>query len=249
MVAADRSLGLRLTVAAVLAVLLLVPASLIGVLVVDNWAPLHDLDLTVTDALHGFAVDHPAWVRAMVIWCVVFAPNSLRLAAAVLVIWLWRRGASGLALWVAFTMTVGGVLDLLLKLMVGRQRPDLLDPVARAAGYAFPSGHALTSALAAGVFLLVLLPLVGDRRWLRAGLWAAAFVIPLITGICRVGLGVHWTSDVVAGWLLGVAVVAATAAGFDAWQRRAGRHRPDVAGDGVSCSTGEHEKGRDLGRH
>jgi hypothetical protein len=170
----DRSLGLRITVAAVLAVLLLVPSSLIAVLVVDNWAPLHDLDLTVTDALHGFAVGHPAWVRAMVVWSIVFAPNSLRLAAAVLVVWLWRRGASSLALWVVLTMTVGGLLGALLKLLVGRHRPDLLEPVARATGYSFPSGHALNSALTAGVFLLVLLPFVKERRWLRAALWAVA---------------------------------------------------------------------------
>jgi membrane-associated phospholipid phosphatase len=229
----DRSLGLRITVAAVLAVLLLVPSSLIAVLVVDNWAPLHDLDLTVTDALHGFAVGHPAWVRAMVVWSIVFAPNSLRLAAAVLVVWLWRRGASSLALWVVLTMTVGGLLGALLKLLVGRHRPDLLEPVARATGYSFPSGHALNSALTAGVFLLVLLPFVKERRWLRAALWAVAIVVPLITGVCRVGLGVHWTSDVVAGWLLGVAVVAATAAGFEAWRGRVGRREVEVTREGV----------------
>ena len=229
----DRSLGLRLTVAAVLAVLLLVPFSLIAVLVVDNWAPLRDLDLSVTDALHGFALDHPAWVRAMAVWCVVFDPNSLRVAAAVLVVWLWRRGASGLAVWVVVTMTVGGVLGALLKLLVGRHRPDLLEPVARATGYAFPSGHALNNALAAGVFLLVLLPFVKGRRWLRAALWTVAILVPLITGISRVGLGVHWASDVVAGWLLGVAVVAATTAAFEAWRERLGRRRVAVTDEGV----------------
>jgi undecaprenyl-diphosphatase len=233
MPAVDRSLGLRLTVAAVLALVLLVPFALLSVLIVDNWAPLRDLDLSVTDALHGFAVGHPAWVRAMAVWSIVFAPNSLRVVAAVLVVWLWRRGASRLALWVVITFAVGGVLGALLKLLVGRHRPDLLEPVARATGYSFPSGHALNSALAAGVFLLVLLPFVKERRWLRATLWALAIVVPLITGVCRVGLGVHWTSDVVAGWLLGVAVVAMTAAGFEAWRERVGRRRAEVTAEGV----------------
>ena len=59
-------------------------------------------------------------------------------AAARWSIWLLRRGARRLALWAATTMVVGGLLGPLLKLLVGRDRPDLLDPVARAAGLLVP---------------------------------------------------------------------------------------------------------------
>ncbi len=230
----DRALGLRLTLAAVLAFVLLVPLSLLAVLVVGNWPPLHSVDLDITDALHGFAAGHIAWVRAMAVWSYLCDPNVMRAAALVLAVWLWRRkDAPRLAWWVVVTMTVGGVLAALLKLLVGRHRPELLDPVARAAGYSFPSGHALNTALAAGVFLLVLLPFVHDRRRLRGLLWTMAILIPLITGVCRVGLGVHWTSDVLAGWLMGIAVVAATAAAFAAWRERSGRRRVKVTDEGV----------------
>jgi membrane-associated phospholipid phosphatase len=230
----DRSLSLRLTVAATLALALLVPVALLAVLVVGDWPPLHHLDEAVSNALHGFAVGHRGWVRAMIVWSYVFDPNPLRVAAAVLALWLWRwRHSARLALWVVLTMTTGGVLGVVLKLLVGRHRPDLLDPVARAAGYSFPSGHALNNALAAGVFLLVLLPFVRDRpRW-RAALWTVVVLVPLITGFCRVGLGVHFASDVVAGWLLGIAVVAATAAGFEAWRERSGRRNVKVTDEGV----------------
>jgi undecaprenyl-diphosphatase len=230
----DRALGLRLTVAAVLTIVLLVPLSLLAVLVVGNWPPLHSVDLEITDALHSFAVGHTAWVRAMAVWSYLCDPNAMRVAALGLAVWLWRvKDAPRLAWWVVVSMTVGGVLAALIKLLVGRHRPELLEPVARAAGYSFPSGHALNSALAAGVFLLVLLPFVHDRRWLRVLLWTMVILIPLITGVCRVGLGVHWASDVLAGWLMGIAVVAATAAAFAAWRERSGRRRVTATDEGV----------------
>jgi undecaprenyl-diphosphatase len=205
-------LGLRLTTAAALAVLVLVPFALIAALVSGGWAPLHDLDEAVMTGLHSWALEHPRWTTAGIWWTNVFAPFPLRAAALVLVIWLLRRQAKDLALWVATTMVAGGLLGVVLKLLIGRHRPDLLDPVARATGFAFPSGHALNAALTAGVFLLVLLPVArGAKRWL---LWAAAIVVTVLTGLSRIVLGVHWTSDVVAGTLLGVAVVAVTAAAF-----------------------------------
>ena len=214
------ALGLRLTVAAVAAFLILVPFALLAVLVAGRWEPLHRLDLTITDAVHSAVLGHHGLVRAMVVWCYVFDPNSLRAAALVLVIWLLRRRARRMALWVATTMAAGGLLGAGLKLLVGRHRPDLLDPVARATGYSFPSGHALNAALAAGVFLLVLLPVIGDGRGRRAALWIAALTVTVVTGVCRVALGVHWSSDVLGGWILGAAVVAATAAAFATWRDR-----------------------------
>ena len=205
-------LGLRLTTASVLALLVLVPFALISVLVTGGWRPLHDLDERVTDALHSWALGHPHWTEASLWLTTVFGPNPLRVAALGLVIWLLRRRARRLALWVATTMVVGGLLGVVLKLLVGRHRPDLLDPVARAAGYSFPSGHALNAALTAGVFVLVLLPVArGAKRWV---LWGSAIAVAVLTGLSRIVLGVHWTSDVVAGWLLGVAVVTVTAAAF-----------------------------------
>ncbi|MEH0841405.1 phosphatase PAP2 family protein [Micromonospora sp. CPCC 205711] len=229
----DHSLGLRLTVASAAAFLVLVPFALLAVLVVGAWPPLHELDATVTHALHRYAVDHPAWVRTMDVWTHVFGPGPLRVAALVVVLWLWSRQARRLALWVVTTMAVGGSLGALLKLLVGRSRPDLLDPVARAAGFSFPSGHALNATLAAGVLLLVFLPFTRGRPVARVALWAAAVLIAGVTGLSRVALGVHFTSDVLGGWLLGTAVVAATAAAFTTWRARTGRPTARPAKEGV----------------
>ncbi|GIE94765.1 phosphatase PAP2 family protein [Paractinoplanes rishiriensis] len=221
----DESLGVRLAVAAGGAVALLVPFALIAVLVVGNVGWLHRLDMSVTDALHNHALGNPGWVRFMAVWSTVFDPWVWRVAALGLVVWLVRRNARSLAWWVGITMVAGGLLGVLLKVLVGRHRPSFLDPVANAVGYAFPSGHALNNALGAAVFLLVLLPLVRHRPGLRALLWVAAVVVPVVTAISRVALGVHWTSDVTAGLLLGVAVVAATTATY---LHRAGRVRAGI---------------------
>ncbi|MFJ6196094.1 phosphatase PAP2 family protein [Micromonospora sp. NPDC092111] len=219
----EHPLGLRLTLASAATFLVLVPFAVLAALVVGAWPPLHGLDATVTDALHRYAVDHPAWVRVTVVWTNVFSPGPLRVAALALVGWLWSRRARRLALWVAATMAVGGLLGALLKLLVGRSRPDLLDPVARAAGFSFPSGHALNATLAAGVLLVVFLPYTRGRPTASGALWTAAVLLAVLTGLSRVALGVHWISDVLGGWLLGVAVVAATAAALRVWRVRTGR--------------------------
>jgi undecaprenyl-diphosphatase len=230
----DRSLGLRLTVAAVAAFLVLVPFSLLALLVLGSWTPLHRLDEQVTVTLHAYAVGHPGWVDLMTAWSAVFAPWPLRMGALALVIWLARRGARRLALWVITTMVTGGLLGVGLKLLVGRDRPDLLDPVTRAAGYSFPSGHALNAALAAGVLLLVVLPMARSP-WARGTVWAAAATVAVVTGLSRVAIGVHYSSDVLGGWLLGAAVVAATAAGFTAWRHR--QHLPPTDRPGPPGTT------------
>ena len=183
---------------------LLAPVGLLGALVAGRWAPLRDSDVAVTDATHAWAVKQPAMVDAMNVWTLVFSPMALRGAALLLAIWLFRRRDTRAAWWVIITMAAGGLIAALVKLVVQRDRPSFLDPVAEATGYAFPSGHAANAALAAGVFLLIL------RRHRRL-LWPAAAVVTVITGLTRIGLGVHWTSDVVAGWFLGAATVAAAA--------------------------------------
>lgn len=194
-----------------MAVLPLVPFALIAALVASGWAPLHALDRDVTNSLNRAANASPHLTSAMTWLTNIFHPNVFRVAALVLVIWLFRRRARLTAVWVAVTMTAGGLLGGLLKLLFARDRPELLEPVSSAAGYAFPSGHALNSVLGVAVLVAVFPKLT----WL--------WLIPPVTALTRVLLGVHWTSDVMAGLLLGAAVPAITLAVF----RRFGAPAPE----------------------
>jgi len=81
--------------------------------------------------------------------------------------------------------------------------------------------------VAASVLLLVFLPLLrGAWRWVAVG---AAVVFVLAIGFARVTLGVHYVSDVLAGYVLGAAWVAAMIAAFNAWRRERGRPAADPA--------------------
>jgi undecaprenyl-diphosphatase len=135
--------------------------------------------------------------------------------------WLLRRGLPRLALFVAVTVAVSPLLNTAVKLAVDRARPVLPDPVARASGLSFPSGHAQNAVVAAAVLLLVFLPVLrGARR--RVAVVASVLLVAAI-GFSRVALGVHYVSDVLAGYVLGGAWVAATTAAFSLGRRERGR--------------------------
>ena len=90
----------------------------------------------------------------------------------------------------------------LIKPLVGRPRPAIGPLVATASGYAFPSGHA-TQTAAVAVTLALLGAAVATSWPRRVGVWLAAVLVMLTVGFSRVYLGVHWPSDVVAGFALG----------------------------------------------
>ena len=107
---------------------------------------------------------------------------------------------------VALAVVVSGVLAEGLKGALGRGRPPAYAALVHVGGLSMPSTDAaLTAAAAVALYLSLTWLDPGRRRLVGAAL---AFGV-LTVGVCLVYLGVHWTSDVVAGWALGVAVGAA----------------------------------------
>lgn len=101
------------------------------------------------------------------------------------------------------------VLEVVLKLSVGRPRPDLLRLVP-GRGPSFPSGHVLATVGFYGV-LAALTWKSTPGPWRRAAAYAAATAVILGVGFSRIYLGVHWFSDVVAGFAVGTAFVLTVA--------------------------------------
>ena len=171
---------------------------LIAVLIRTGGTPLTSFDLRVAHGLHRYVLAHRDQVAGWRDVSVVLSPAVLRIAAVVaaVVVFLLRREA-----WAALVLMVPVLGTLLLspatKLLVDRDRPQLAHPVAHAAGQSYPSGHALTSFVAAAAVLVLCPP-----RARRAALAPAVLIVAAV-GFSRLILGVHYLSDVVGGWLLG----------------------------------------------
>jgi membrane-associated phospholipid phosphatase len=215
-----RSLGGRLALGGLAALAVAIPFTLLALLVLGKWAPLARLDAHVANNLNAFAGARPHLVDVLRVLAHVLDPWVFRAVVVIVAGWLWSRGARRLAAWAVVTMAIGGALGIVLKLVVTRARPSFEQPVAHASGYSFPSGHAVNSFLGAGVLILVFLPVLSaSGRRLAYSLGAA---IVALTGFDRVALGVHYVSDVVAGWFVALACLVGTAAAFEIWRREQG---------------------------
>jgi undecaprenyl-diphosphatase len=155
-------------------------------------------------------VDHPGFVTTMKVVSAIGSWWTYTLLFAGSSAWLLLRRQRRLALFIAVAPLTGSRLNGLAKWVVDRPRPFVPDPVAHAGGLSFTSGHAQSAAMAALVMLVVLLPSL-DRRGRRVAAGAATAWV-FAVGFSRVALGVHYVSDVLAGYALGVAWVVIAAA-------------------------------------
>jgi undecaprenyl-diphosphatase len=209
--------------AAVFAVLL--------ILVRLRWAPLESADHGAAAGINGLVAGHAplvAVVKAItwlgsdgVLWTVI--------GAAAIVLALRKRWR--LAAYLLVTGAGALVLDPVLKSLVGRLRPVVAHPVAHGTGNSFPSGHSLGSIVCYGAVLLVFLP-AARGRW-RSTFCIATVVLVALIGISRILLGVHYLSDVVGAWAVGIAWLGLTTFAFELTRYGAGRPVTDPVAEGL----------------
>ncbi|HEY4553801.1 MAG TPA: phosphatase PAP2 family protein [Bacillaceae bacterium] len=143
--------------------------------------------------------------RLMLILSFLGSTASISLLTASISFFLFFFRSRRLGLYMILTVAFGaGLLNRLLKLAFKRERPSM--PLIEEHGYSFPSGHAMTAAIFFGAILFCIWKINNDRKILSSSI-VICLLLTLGIGISRIYLGVHFPSDVLAGYTAGLAWV------------------------------------------
>jgi undecaprenyl-diphosphatase len=179
----------------------------------------------VDNAVSAWFVAHqnPVVYKIALIATWVGSPAVMVLVAIAAGVWFYGRSGRRKAGVVVAAPAVGGLLSGTIKLLYGRARP-VGAVLLNEKSYSFPSGHAATSA----AVMVSLCYVLARERMIS---WPTAIVIggsvPLIVGLTRLYLNVHWFTDVIGGWTVGLFVAAMCAALYERLRKSA---PPEVGG-------------------
>ena len=187
-----------------------------------NNDPLVRFDEVVAITLHNLAT--PALTTFFVVITALGSLETIALLGLLVAInfglrrrWLYART------WLA-ALAGGEVLNQLLKALFARPRPYFVDPLLPASGYSFPSGHAMESLVVYGMLAYFAVLALASWRARTAVVFGAALLVVLI-GFSRMYLGVHYFSDVVAGFAAGGVWLSTCITAMESVRR--GRHRTE----------------------
>ncbi|KHO25302.1 hypothetical protein A5761_05220 [Mycolicibacterium setense] len=170
-----------------------------------HWGWLADVDDAALSAAYSYGIARPGWVTAWDVFCTVMGPLGFRLVGLAIIVAALVRRQYRVALFLALTVELSGIVTELVKSVVDRPRPDTA--MVYALSSSFPSGHALGVIVSVLALLCVARPALSGRVYMWLCVFGAAVVV--LIGVGRVVLNVHHPSDVVAGWGLGYAYFVA----------------------------------------
>ncbi len=185
--------------------LVLVGALLTAILVVSvkTNGVLTALDAPIDNSLHAYALSCPPWLVMMWRAIETLGREVVQVAGVLLgLYWLWHR------MWREFSMLAAGVLVgtpifFATADLVGRHRPVFSYYIEYLPGPGFPSGHAMTAVLFYGLIAYLLLPHLKSRGW-RILAFVDAILIALLVGFSRIFIGLHFPTDILGGYAIGL---------------------------------------------
>jgi undecaprenyl-diphosphatase len=176
----------------------------------------------------------PAWLQYAALDITALGSFTvLGLATLAIAGFLLLQGMTRTAAFVFVATTGGWLLNDLLKETFQRTRPDVVPHLREVMSLSFPSGHAMTSA-AVYLTLGALTMRVADRRVTKFYCMAMAMLVTVLVGASRVYLGVHYPTDVLAGWMMGLTWALACWAVERGIEHRAGLRREQQLSAGAS---------------
>ena len=223
--------GLRITLVAIAFILVAVPFATLLFQVIAK-GPLTRFDGRLANRLNNEVHDSDTAVAVLEAISFFGRPVWFWLVIGAACVWLWRRHRRRLVVFLIATSLGGGIVDSVVKIVVDRPRPLVDHPVHEAFGKSFPSGHSMSSVVCYGALLLVFLPVLRTQRTRHVAL-AVTVLLCLAIGFSRMLLGVHFLSDVLGGYVLGLAWLAASVAVFEIWRKEEGKRPSVVLEEGV----------------
>jgi membrane-associated phospholipid phosphatase len=185
--------------------------------------PLTRFDLTLLDWFDGHAT--PTGLRILVAISWLGSPTAMTALGLVVALeLLCRRHMLLLGGWVA-TLVGVGVLDMLLKHVIQRPRPIYASTFPHGTSFSFPSGHAMGSLVVYGILAYLLVVFWTERRRTQLAIVLIAALLTVAIGVSRLYLGVHYFSDVVAGYAAGLLWLSACITGLEMARRQRGAAR------------------------
>ncbi len=157
---------------------------------------LEPFDNTLTSIIRAL---HPQWNRFFLWITPLGGTTSIVILLFAMLLLLFYQKKYEAAVWLSLSVaTVAGVLNPLLKLFFTRERP-LLEHLVSETSYSFPSGHATASMVFYGGLFLLSSLFIQSKSW-RICLQTSLAILILFIGISRIYLGVHFPSDILAGY-------------------------------------------------
>lgn len=145
------------------------------------------------------------------------SPLVMVIIAVAAGLWFYRRRGRSKAGVIVAAPAIGGILSTAVKLLYGRARPAG-SALLNERSFSFPSGHATMSA---AVVVTLCYVLARERIISWPAAIAVGALVPLVVGLTRLYLDVHWTTDVIGGWGVGLFVAALSAALYEHLHRSA----------------------------
>jgi len=214
-----------------LAVLMgVLPFTVVTLLVALEWPPLVRWDEGVADWALRLGKDHPTWVEYWEVIGTIVLPWVARAVLVLVAAYLWRHRARALTFWLL--ICAGAELGLVqaVKYIFDRERPDQALILIDSPSYV--SGHAAAAFVMAGALGVILPSVRGWRRRFRLLVLLPAVAVVLLASADRILLDVHFLSDVLGGWALGLAILTTSSVAFGLRPRPRRRRRRTTDSDG-----------------